>query len=292
MSLKRREFLAAALGASASLRASPSRPALCLFSKHLPKLNYEDLGKQVREFGFNGVDLTVRPGGHVLPENAASDLPRAVERIRAHGLEVPMITTGLTSGSDPAARPILSTAARLKVPFFKLGYWNYAGKDVEKTLAAVKRETEALVRLGREFGIAAGFHNHSGDYVGAPVWDIREIISGMDARWIGYYFDPCHAVTEGGLDGWLIALRMALPRLKMVALKDFYWEKRAGRWEMRMCPLGAGMVDWPKFFSVLAGARFSGPISLHVEYEPADEHAAIANDLAFMKKHVTAAYGR
>jgi len=291
MSTTRRRFLSAAIGAPVLLRAASSRPPLCLFSKHLPKLNYEDLGKQVREFGFDGVDLTVRPGGHVLPENAARDLPLAVERIRAHGLQVPMITTGLTSASDPAARPALFTAAKLNVPYFKLGYWHYQGKDVEKVLAAVKRDTEGLVALAREAGIVAGFHNHSGDFVGAPVWDIREIIGGIDPRWIGYYFDPCHAVAEGGFEGWLIALRMALPRLRMVALKDFYWEKRGGRWEMRMCPLGEGMVDWPKFFSMLAAARFAGPVYLHVEYEPADEHAAIVQDLAFMKKQVAAAYG-
>ena len=41
------------------------------------------------------------------------------------GLEVPMLTTELTSAADPNARPILSTAARLKIPFFKLGYWPY-----------------------------------------------------------------------------------------------------------------------------------------------------------------------
>jgi sugar phosphate isomerase/epimerase len=98
---------------------------VCLFSKHLPDLNYDQLGKTLRDLGFDGVDLTVRTQGHVLPERAAQDLPRAVETIRSHGLEVPMITTELVSASDPTARPILSTAARLKVPHCKLGYWEY-----------------------------------------------------------------------------------------------------------------------------------------------------------------------
>jgi hypothetical protein len=64
-------------------RAASGRPPLCLFSKHLPKLNYAELASTVKQIGFEGVDLTVRPGGHVLPERAAEDLPRAVEAIRA-----------------------------------------------------------------------------------------------------------------------------------------------------------------------------------------------------------------
>ncbi len=271
--------------------ASPSRPALCLFSKHLPKLNYAELAQTVKQMGFDGVDLTVRPEGHVLPERAAEDLPRAVDTIRGQGLAVSMITTGLTSASDPAARPTLATAGRLGVPFFKLGYWQYSPViSIEARIAEVRRDVASLVAMGKECGVAAGYHNHSGHYVGAAVWDIRSIISDMDPRWIGYYFDPCHATAEGGEGGWLISLRMALPRIKMVAIKDFYWEKRAGKWEMRMCPLGEGMVRWPEFFAALREARFTGPISMHVEYEPADE-SAIARDFAFLRKQASAAYG-
>lgn len=279
------------IAAAQTARVAASRPTLCLFSKHLPKLNYAELGAEVRRLGFDGVDLTVRPGGHVLPERAAEDLPRAFETLVSHGLAVPMITTALVSAGHPTARPILSAAGRLGVPYYKLGYWNYRGRDVEERVAEVKRDVRGLVEMGKEYGVMAGFHNHSGDYVGAPLWDIRAIVADLDPRWIGYYFDPCHATAEGGAAGWEIALRMALPRLKMVALKDFYWAQEQGKWRMKMCPLGEGMVQWSKVFSMLAGARFTGPISLHVEYDPPDELAAIARDLEFMRKQVRAAYG-
>ncbi|HVP46665.1 MAG TPA: sugar phosphate isomerase/epimerase family protein [Bryobacteraceae bacterium] len=290
----RRELIGVAgiAAAQAASHAAANRPALCLFSKHLPKLNYAELARTVKQMGFDGVDLTVRPEGHVLPERAAEDLPRAVETIRAQGLVVPMITTGLTSPSDPAARPTLETAGRLGVPHFKLGYWQYrAGVPIESRLAEVRRDVTGLVAIAKDSGIVAGYHNHSGNYVGAAVWDIRSIIGDMDPHWIGYYFDPCHATAEGGEGGWRISLRMALERIKIVAIKDFFWEKRAGKWEMRMCPLGEGMVRWPEVFATLQKARFGGPISLHMEYEAADEIAAIARDFAFLRKQVDAAYG-
>ncbi len=264
---------------------------LCIFSKHLPKLNYDELGKTSHDIGFDGVDLTVRPKGHVLPERAAEDMPRAVDAIRARNVSVPMITTELLSASGAAARPTLSTAARLKIPYWKIGYFKYKLDSIEKTLAGVKEATAGLAALSREYGVQAGFHNHSGETVGSPVWDIRGIIADLDPKAIGYYFDPAHATIEGGLGGWKISQNLVLKRLNMVAMKDFYWAKGPnGKWQPKWCPMGEGMVDWPKVFETFAAAGYTGPMSLHVEYNPSDEIAAIAKDLEFVKKQIAKAY--
>ena len=39
-----------------------------IFSKHLQFLIYKDMAEAAAEMGFDGIDLTVRPNGHVLPE--------------------------------------------------------------------------------------------------------------------------------------------------------------------------------------------------------------------------------
>lgn len=292
--LTRRNLLSRAAAAPflATARAAGAKPTLCIFSKHLQQFGYDKLAGVVRDFGFDGVDLTVRPRGHVLPENVARDLPRAVKALRGRGLKVPMISTGLTSAKDPAAEPTLRAASRLKVPFFKIGYTHYGNAPLFETLAATTVATDGLVDLARRYGITAGFHNHSGNYVGAVVWDTREMIRDMDPRWIGYYFDPCHATIEGGSFGWQAALDVALPRLKMVAIKDFYWKREPnGKWRRTMCPLGQGMVDWDRFFATIAKAQFTGPISLHLEYKTEDEMKAIATDFAFLRRMVGKHYG-
>ena len=292
--LTRRAF---AIGGAAALQAraqtpAPALPTICLFSKHLPKIHYADLGSVLKDLGFAGCDLTVRPGGHVEPALAPADLYRALEAIRAEGVDVPMITTAFVSPADPALRGVLAIAGRMKVPYFKLGYWQYRPTDkIETRVAEVRRDVAGLVAQGRAYGMTAGFHNHSGNNVGEAVWDARAVIEEMDPKWIGYYFDPCHATAEGGEAGWNIALRLALPRIKMVALKDFYWAKVNGKWIMQMCPMGEGMVQWKQVFGLLASAHFAGPLSLHLEYQAADELSAIARDLAFVKKQVAAAYG-
>ena len=291
----RRDLFRAAFAAAAIPSAAAQEPArrseFCFFSKALPELGWRDLGRGIRDAGFDGVDLTVRAKGHVLPERAAADLPRAIEAIASGGLTVPMITTELTSAADPGARPLLQTAARHGVRYFKTGYWHYTSPDVRAEVAAAGGALSGLAALARDCGIELGFHNHAG-YVGAALWDIAPAMDRLDPRWAGYYFDPRHAVAEGGGGAWKAAMRLAAPRLKMVALKDFTWQKTSKGWRIEDCPLGDGAVDWAWFGPALRDARFTGPISIHIEYEiPAEQHTrrtleAAVRDLGFARRRL------
>ena len=285
--MTRRTFLAAAAAVPLAAQSAKQRSPICFFSKHLPDLNYGQLAQWLHDAGFDGVDLTVRAGGHVLPERVTEDLPRAAEAIRAKGLLVPMITTELTSAADPSARPILSTASRLGVRYFKMGYWRY-GTDVLADVKKAAADVRALSELAKEYGITAGFHNHP-RHVGLAGWDGRDVLEGLDPKWVGYYYDANNATEEGAVMGWEITLRLALTQLKMAAFKDFYWSKVSGKWTSVACPLGEGMVNWSKLFPLMMGAGFAGPISIHQEYQPADRMAAAREDLEFVRKHLKTA---
>jgi sugar phosphate isomerase/epimerase len=305
--LSRRNFIHIAAGTAvlglASSDAGAQRSAgfpgsLCFFSKHLPRMNGRELGRSLEALGFDGVDLTVRPGGHVDPKRVAVDLPVLVDAIRHEGLTVPMITTELLSDADPVAQPTLETAARLKIPFYKAGYYRYKFVDVRKELEAAGAQLRGLADLSRRHGMRVGYHNHAG-YIGGPVWDFAPFIEKLDPSTVGYYFDPRHAVVEGGDGGWRTAFDLVTPRLSMISLKDFFWDKSGGSWQQRNCPMGEGMVDWKRFFGMLATTRFNGPVSLHVEYDvagatPAAEQenmlAAATRDLAFVKARLAEAY--
>lgn len=257
----------------ASMAGSPvraqarSRSPLVLFSKHLPDLGWADLGAAVRRAGFDGVDLTVRGGGHVLPARVADDLPRAVAAIRDAGSTVTMLTTELTQPGDPTARAVLQTARTVGVPLLKAGYYRYAFADVRQELSAATEAFAALVAMAAEAGVVLAYHNHAG-YIGAPVWDALQMLASLPPHATGLYFDVRHAAVEGGVAGWRVATQMAAPRLRMLGIKDCYWEKRAdGRWRVVDCPLGDGMVDWPLFCEEIARTGFAGPMSLHLEYE-------------------------
>ena len=113
-----------------------------------------------------------------------------------------MITTELTSVS-PLARPLLTTAARHGVRYFKTGYWRYSpSSDVRAQIASAGAALTDLAALARDCGIEMGFHNHAG-YIGGALWDIAPTIDRLDPKWAGYYFDPRHAVAEGGGGTWI-----------------------------------------------------------------------------------------
>jgi sugar phosphate isomerase/epimerase len=202
-------------------------------------------------------------------------------------------TTELTSAANPLARPLLQAAAKSGVRYFKTGYWHYsASPDVRAQVAAVGSALEGLTALARECGIELGFHNHNG-YIGAALWEIAPAMDRLDPKWAGYYFDPRHAVAEGGGGSFKAATHLVAPRMKMMALKDFYWEKTPKGWVIQNCPMGEGAVDWAWISRVVNEARFAGPISFHLEYEipgaTAAERtsrtlAAAVKDLAYARK--------
>lgn len=248
-------------------------PWVCVFSKHVQFLGYPELGKTCRELGLDGVDLTVRPGGHVLPENVARDLPRAVEAVRSEGLDVPMITTRLFKGDDPEARPILEAAAKLGIPYFRIGGQQYdeRGNPLDE-LPKFREEVRSLNALAVEYGITAGYHNHSGYYnVGAPLWDLHLILKEIGSDRLGSNFDVGHAVAEGAFGAWQINARLMAPYVKMMAVKDFVWENGKPRW----VPLGQGHVQTAAFLKIFREAGFAGPMSLHFEYKTASRDALL-----------------
>lgn len=301
--LNRRELLASAAGLAlaSAARAQPPAPArpkacVCLFSKYLQGRRVSQLGEALAGLGYAGVDLTVRPGGHVLPERAADDLPKAHEALKESGVEITMISTDITSADQKHAEATIRTAASLGIRYAKLGYYDYRDlKAVPQAFAETKAKLRELVPMLAKHGVHGGFHNHSGTRAGSMLWDEWELIRDLDPKWIGSYFDPCHATIEGGLGGWRIGLNLLASRITMLAVKDFHWRKAERGWRPEICSPTEGAVAWPEVFRVLKTQGFAGPISMHIEYGPKgepdsdEEKAFFANvrrDLAFLREQL------
>jgi L-ribulose-5-phosphate 3-epimerase len=290
-------------GAAARLARSQARgggamtkrltPAVCLYSKVLSKVGVLDLPMILQSLGFDGVDLSVEPGGHILPDKADYHLMPALEAFTGIGLDVPMLTTGLVRAQDKDSQEVLGLATYIGVPFFRPGHWKCTGSvQIEMQLPFVQRDIANLAQLGRYTKMAMGVHNFMDGAEGAAIADINRVIRPLDPQWVGYDFDVAYATMEGGTAGIEGPFAVALPRLKMVTVRDFKWNgPEGGPRQSKPCPLGDGVVDFPKFFAALSKARFTGPITLPVDHSPTGEVAAIKHDLEFVRKQITAAYG-
>jgi sugar phosphate isomerase/epimerase len=302
MSFSRRQLLAGIAAGGMSLRPGSAQhragdgpkartaPSVCLYSQVLIKAAYDELGPLLKSLGVDGCDLTVMPGGHVDPQNAGLHLMRAVEAITGVGLDVPVLSTNYTSLADRTLNTVAGVAHEMGVPLLRAGRWKYPAEGgVEARLAEVQRDLSGLAAMARAAEMTIVIQNVPGEFGGA-LWDSYMLIRGIDPHLIGYDYDAGNAVAAGGT-GWETALELALPRIRMVTARDFYWNKEGGAWKPMACPLGEGMVDWRKLFAALARVKFTGPISVPVDYQPKDEMGAIHRDVEFLKKQVAAAYG-
>ena len=82
-----------------------------MFVKHLQSLPIEQAAAGMRELGFAGMDLTVRPSGIVEPADPCAQNFRDRRALSpSHGLRVPLITTDVLR-ADEDAIAIFETAA-------------------------------------------------------------------------------------------------------------------------------------------------------------------------------------
>ena len=255
--------------AKAAKRLRPNSPKIgpiCVFSKHLQFLDYEEMAEASVEVGFGGVDMTVRPGGHVVPERVEEDLPKMVEAIKKAGLEAPMMATGIDSAMFTNAEITLNLAAELGVKYYRLGYMRHDwSQSVEKNLKEMLFNLKGLNVLNKKAGIEGSYQNHDGTNLGGPIWDLWYLLMQLDSEMMGCQYDIRHNVVEGARR-WPLTLRLMTPYINTLVIKDHYWGKVNGKWRIINCPLGEGMVDFDAYFKLVKELGVGGPITMHFEY--------------------------
>ena len=277
--LSRRDFIARTVAASSTVAlcggsalpvladGTPASP-IVVFSKVYQelKLSFDDAAAVTAEAGIDGIDCPVRPGGEVMPEQVTGELPRYAATLRKRGLQLPLLTTAITSVSSPCTEDIVRTAKKLGVQFYRLGFViretaGSAGQQVRE----IKAHLKDLAALNAQVGIGALFQNHSPagqTYVGGDLSELYEIVKEFDPAQIGVAFDIGHALVVHG-DGWRPHFEKLKSHLKNAYVKDV---KREGRW----VPFGTGDIGSTGYFKLLRELNYQAPVSLHIEFDWTD----------------------
>jgi sugar phosphate isomerase/epimerase len=259
-----------------------------IFTKPLAWMSYDEMASLVAESGAEGIDLPVRPGGHVLPENVEKDLPKAFEAARKNGLRMDMIVTGIVSADEKYTESILKTASSLGIKYYRLGWVGYdESLGIMGTLQKYKGELKKLEALNRKYKIHGAYQNHSGTRIGGSVWDLYELLKDLDPEYVGCQYDVRHAMVEGGVS-WVNGFKLVMPWVKCTDIKDFYWQKVNDKWGPVTVPLGEGMVNFDDYFKLVKNNNVPGPMSLHLEYPPFEKFTEKVTDVEKKRLFVTA----
>jgi sugar phosphate isomerase/epimerase len=280
MEMKRRRFVKNTSLAITSVHLMPmlsnklsptpakSELPIHLFSKHLQFLDYEQAGHHTAKMGFAGLDLTVRPGGHVLPEQVDIELPKALEAIKRSGSNCRLITTAIEDNANTLDQKVLKTASSLGITHYRCNWFKYLENEpMPDTLAKYALKVNALSTLNKELHLTGCYQNHAGIWVGASLWEVLALIKDADQSHFGVQYDIRHAMVEGGLS-WENGLRLINKEIKTLVLKDFIWTREQGHWRIQNVPIGEGMVDFIKYFKLIKNYGIDVPVILHAEHLP------------------------
>lgn len=234
----------------------------CAFVKPVQSLSYAEMAEAFSRIGYDGLEVAVRDNGYIRPDNVDDQLPRLIDALGQHGLKVTILTSDITSMQQPNAAKVLRAAVRAGIRMYRLGYFNYdLASPIPRQLDVFRASLRDVVAVSSDLGILPVYQNHSGsNLMGAPLWDLHEVIEKYSPDQIGVALDVGHMTIEGGLS-WPVQYHLMRPHVRAVYVKDFVWNGPNVEW----VPLGEGRVQ-KSVFDWIRESQFEGPFSLHVEY--------------------------
>jgi sugar phosphate isomerase/epimerase len=272
------------LAAEGDSSEAAAQPPVGAFTKSFQDRSIPEVCRIFKNMGLDGLDLTVRRGGHIDPKQVATKLPEAAQAAKAAGTKILFLTTGITD-ADADAERLLATAAEVGVDRIKLGYYRYTtfGK-LSRELKQVRQRIAGVVKLAGRYNVLPCIHIHSGNFIPSHGTQLFQLIEDFTPEEVGAYVDPLHMALEGGRDGWRQGLDLLAPWIALCSVKNFDWTKdkrdKHGQqlWRTRTVPPADGICPLPQFVDALKTLNYKGPYSLHSEYKSSHSFRRLDTD--------------
>lgn len=251
-----------------------------VFTKPWRETPLPALGAFVKGIGFDGVELPVRPGYQVEPENVTRGLPEAAKILVAEGVKI-------ASVAGPTDEATIAACAEAGVPIIRVCVGIPAGVSYLDHVAAVQAEYDHLLPLLDKHGVTIGVQNHNGRNV-AHAMGMRQLVAKYAPAQVGAVYDPAHCALDGEIPE--LALDIVWSHLRMVNLKNAYWlrtngpEAAVAQHRVWWTSGSQGLASWPKVVAELRERGYRGTVCLPAEYSAEDQvDRLITQDLQFAK---------
>ena len=268
--MNRRHFIAqAGLGAAGSglTRGQNSETKswpIVIFEKPIQTLDYDRMGEELTKMGVQGIEATIRRGGHIEAKDAERELPKMVKSLAKNGQKA-LIATCNVSSADKKNADFLQILKANGITKYRMDYFRY---DLKKDLLPQVVENTARLReieaMNREIGVQALYQIHAGaKYAGSLAWDAAMMFEKVDPDHAAIAFDLRHVKAGAGLS-YPTALAAMKKHVRSIFVKDARWggDRTAS---IQNVPLDTGIVNQNIFDDVRKG-QAPMPLSLHMEW--------------------------
>ncbi len=261
---------------------------LALFTKPWKALSLLGLAQHIQSLGFGLIELPVRPGFQVEPDNIERDLPAAVKLLGEHGIRVLNVTADLPLADER----LYSACAAAGIGMNRVMFWQ-RNLDYWSAEAEARRQLDAALPYCQQYKIQLGIQNHSGRFVPVNAMGAHRLVKDYDPRYVAAIWDPAHNALEGmNSDS---ALDVLAPHLCVVNLKNAYWRRVSGpeaevaQWKVYWTSGAQGRASWAAVIAKLREIAYRGPLCFSAEYsDEARVDDLIVKDLAFARRLLSA----
>jgi len=267
----RRKFLAQSAATLAGVTAANARKSkkkavssIIVFEKPIQTLEYDRMGEILAKMEVQGIEATIRKGGHIAQEEAEEEVPKMVAALAENGQKALIAATNV-SEANAESEKFLRILKANGITKYRSNYYRY---DLKKEMLPQVKENAAklkdLAAMNKEIGLQSLYQIHSGyKYAGAMSWDAALMFDGIDPDYAAIAYDLRHFRADSGLS-WKTALATVKKYIRSIYVKDAVWEgKRSNK--LKNVPLDTGFVDKETFDAVRKGHK-PMPVSLHMEW--------------------------
>ncbi len=243
-----------------------ARNPLMIFTKPW-KCSIPELGEMLAALGVDGLELPVRPGYPVTPDNMIDELPKAVAVLKQYGQTVYSIGASVSAAS-------IAACGAAGVPVIRDGIAIDMSKGYYASVAAFRRMCQELTAELVMHNVKIGVQNHCNNFVGSAI-GLMHVIGDFAPQQVGAVLDLAHCRLDGEPEA--MAIDIVWTHLSMVFLKNAYRmringpEAEEARWRIWWTTGRHGFASWRTAATVLQERGYSGPVCLTPEYSESGE---------------------
>jgi sugar phosphate isomerase/epimerase len=246
----------------------------------------EVLADKVAALGLDGIELPIRPGYQVQPDDVRQTLPKAVAVLERKGLKI-------RSAAAPLATDIIAACGDAGIPIVR----TMVGIDLNKasyaeTIAQHRKLWDTLVPTLDKSGVTIGVQNHSGSNVGSAI-GLYHLMEKYDPRHVCAILDMAHSAIAG--EPTDIAVDLLWPRLRgLINFKAAFRERINGpeeteaEYRTHWTTAAHSGYSWSGLVGEVRKRGFKGVFCLPAEYsDPSGAPQRMGDDvLPYLRKDV------